>query len=158
MRILGIDHIGIASGDLGKHIEIFGDKLGLEIHDVEEKDPYGGLRAAFKVDESSSYRRRKSCGEIVLAKNFVAGNLRPVGKRRFIQAKIAVEIRHDEITALDHFTRRFGKARFVAVDQRQVLIGERTPGASGDLHEAEATADRVPGRNAHGVERGCAGL
>jgi catechol 2,3-dioxygenase-like lactoylglutathione lyase family enzyme len=47
VRILGIDHIGIASGDLGKHIEIFGDKLGLEIHDIEEKDPYGGLRAAF---------------------------------------------------------------------------------------------------------------
>jgi len=47
MRILGIDHIGIASADLGKHIEIFGDKLGLEIHDLEEKDPYGGLRTAF---------------------------------------------------------------------------------------------------------------
>ena len=47
MRILGIDHIGIASGDLAKHIEIFGTKLGLEIHDIEEKDPYGGLRAAF---------------------------------------------------------------------------------------------------------------
>jgi methylmalonyl-CoA/ethylmalonyl-CoA epimerase len=47
MRILGIDHIGIASADLGKHIEIFGDKLGLEIHGFEEKDPYGGLRAAF---------------------------------------------------------------------------------------------------------------
>ena len=47
MRILGIDHIGIASADLGKHIEIFGDKLGLEIHDFEEKDPYGGLRTAF---------------------------------------------------------------------------------------------------------------
>ncbi|HYS92397.1 MAG TPA: hypothetical protein VEL48_03130 [Candidatus Acidoferrales bacterium] len=47
MRILGIDHIGIASVDLGKHIEIFGDKLGLQIHDIHEKDPYGGLRAAF---------------------------------------------------------------------------------------------------------------
>jgi len=47
MRILGIDHIGIASADLGKHIEIFRDKLGLEIHDLEEKDPYGGLRTAF---------------------------------------------------------------------------------------------------------------
>jgi methylmalonyl-CoA/ethylmalonyl-CoA epimerase len=47
MRILGIDHIGIASEDLGKHIEIFGAKLGLEVHDIEEKDPYGGLRAAF---------------------------------------------------------------------------------------------------------------
>ena len=47
MRILGIDHIGIASADLGRHIEIFGDKLGLEIHDIHEKDPYGGLRAAF---------------------------------------------------------------------------------------------------------------
>jgi len=47
MRILGIDHIGIASADLGKHMEIFGDKLGLEIHGFEEKDPYGGLRAAF---------------------------------------------------------------------------------------------------------------
>ena len=47
MRILGIDHIGIASADLGRHIEILGDKLGLEIHDIHEKDPYGGLRAAF---------------------------------------------------------------------------------------------------------------
>jgi methylmalonyl-CoA/ethylmalonyl-CoA epimerase len=47
MRILGIDHIGIASGDLQKHIEIFGGKLGLAVHDIEEKDPYGGLRSAF---------------------------------------------------------------------------------------------------------------
>jgi catechol 2,3-dioxygenase-like lactoylglutathione lyase family enzyme len=47
MRIPGIDHIGMASADLGRHIEIFGDKLGLEIHDIHEKDPYGGLRAAF---------------------------------------------------------------------------------------------------------------
>ena len=47
MRILGIDHIGIASADLGRRLEIFGDKLGLEIHDIHEKDPYGGLRAAF---------------------------------------------------------------------------------------------------------------
>jgi methylmalonyl-CoA epimerase len=46
MRILGLDHIGIASADLHKHIEIFGDKLGLEIHGFEEKDPFGGLRAA----------------------------------------------------------------------------------------------------------------
>ena len=37
MRILGIDHIGIASADLGRHIEIFGDKLGLEIHDIHER-------------------------------------------------------------------------------------------------------------------------
>jgi len=28
----------------GRHIEIFGDKLGLEIHDIHEKDPYSGLR------------------------------------------------------------------------------------------------------------------
>lgn len=47
MRILGIDHIGIASGDLARHIEIFGTGLGLEIHGFEEKDPYGGLRSAF---------------------------------------------------------------------------------------------------------------
>jgi hypothetical protein len=47
MRILGIDHIGIASADLGRHIGIFGDRLRLEIHDIHEKDPYGGLRAAF---------------------------------------------------------------------------------------------------------------
>jgi methylmalonyl-CoA/ethylmalonyl-CoA epimerase len=47
MRILGIDHIGIASGDMEKHLEIFGEKLGLEVHDIEEKDPYGGLRSAF---------------------------------------------------------------------------------------------------------------
>ena len=47
MRTLGIDHIGIASADLGRHSEIFGNKLGLEIHDIHEKDPYDGLRAAF---------------------------------------------------------------------------------------------------------------
>lgn len=56
MRILGIDHIGIASADLGRHIEIFGDKMGLEIHDIHEKDPYGGLRAAF-VPCPSAMRR-----------------------------------------------------------------------------------------------------
>jgi len=46
MRTLGIDHIGIASADLGRHLEIFRDKRGLEIHDIHEKDPYGGLRVA----------------------------------------------------------------------------------------------------------------
>jgi catechol 2,3-dioxygenase-like lactoylglutathione lyase family enzyme len=44
MRIPGIDHIGMASADLGRHIEIFGDKLGLEIHDIHEKDPYHARR------------------------------------------------------------------------------------------------------------------
>ena len=47
MRILGIDHVGIASGNLAKHVEIFGGRLGLEVHDIEERGPDGGLRSAF---------------------------------------------------------------------------------------------------------------
>jgi len=47
MNILKIDHIGIAVRDLDKFLKIFGESLGLKIHDFEEADPYGGLRAAF---------------------------------------------------------------------------------------------------------------
>jgi catechol 2,3-dioxygenase-like lactoylglutathione lyase family enzyme len=62
MRTLGIDHIGIASADLGRHIEIFGDKPGLEIHDIHEKDPYDGLRAAFAgVGDTDSSSSRTGC-------------------------------------------------------------------------------------------------
>ncbi len=47
MNILNIDHIGIAVRDLDKFLKLFGEALGLKIHDFEEADPYGGLRAAF---------------------------------------------------------------------------------------------------------------
>ena len=47
MNILKIDHIGIAVRDLDKFLKLFGEDLGLKIHDFEEADPYGGLRSAF---------------------------------------------------------------------------------------------------------------
>lgn len=47
MRILKIDHIGVAVRDLDKYLDLFGAKLGLPIRDREEADPYGGLRSAF---------------------------------------------------------------------------------------------------------------
>ena len=47
MNIRKIDHIGIAVRDLDKFLQLFGEALGLKIHDFEEADPYGGLRAAF---------------------------------------------------------------------------------------------------------------
>jgi methylmalonyl-CoA/ethylmalonyl-CoA epimerase len=47
MNILKIDHIGIAVRDLDKFLKLFGEALGLKIHDFAEADPYGGLRSAF---------------------------------------------------------------------------------------------------------------
>jgi methylmalonyl-CoA/ethylmalonyl-CoA epimerase len=47
VRILKIDHIGVAVRDLDAHLALFGDKLGLPIRDREEEDPYGGLKSAF---------------------------------------------------------------------------------------------------------------
>lgn len=47
MRIRQIDHIGVAVGDLDRYLDVFGNILGLEIHDFEEADPYEGLRIAF---------------------------------------------------------------------------------------------------------------
>ncbi len=47
MNIRKIDHIGIAVRDLDKFLKLFGEALGLKIHDFEEADPYGGLRCAF---------------------------------------------------------------------------------------------------------------
>ena len=47
MNIRQIDHIGIAVRDLDKFLTLFGEILGLEIHDREAADPYGGLRSAF---------------------------------------------------------------------------------------------------------------
>ena len=47
MNIRKIDHIGIAVRDLDKFLKLFGEVLGLKIHDFEEADPYGGLRCAF---------------------------------------------------------------------------------------------------------------
>lgn len=47
MNIRQIDHIGVAVRDLDKFLSLFGDILGLEIHDREDADPCGGLRSAF---------------------------------------------------------------------------------------------------------------
>ena len=47
MHIRQIDHIGVAVKDLDRYLHVFGDLLGLEIHDLEEADPYEGLRIAF---------------------------------------------------------------------------------------------------------------
>lgn len=47
MHIRQIDHIGVAVQDLDRYLHVFGDLLGLEIHDFEEADPYEGLRIAF---------------------------------------------------------------------------------------------------------------
>lgn len=47
MRIRQIDHIGVAVRDLDHYLDVFGNILGLEIHDFEEADPYEGLRIAF---------------------------------------------------------------------------------------------------------------
>lgn len=47
MQIRQIDHIGVAVGDLDRYLDVFGNILGLEIHDFEEADPYEGLRIAF---------------------------------------------------------------------------------------------------------------
>lgn len=53
MNILKIDHIGIAVRDLEKYLKLFGEDLELEIHSLEEKDPYGGLRGVFaKIGET----------------------------------------------------------------------------------------------------------
>ena len=42
MNIRQIDHIGVAVKDLDTYLRVFGDILGLEIHDFEEADPYEG--------------------------------------------------------------------------------------------------------------------
>ena len=47
MNIRQIDHIGVAVADLDKYLAIFGDLVGLEVHDFEKADPYEGLRIAF---------------------------------------------------------------------------------------------------------------
>ncbi len=47
MNIRKIDHVGVAVRDLDKFLKLFGEALGLKIHDFEEADPYGGLRCAF---------------------------------------------------------------------------------------------------------------
>ncbi len=53
MDIRQIDHIGVAVKDLDKYLNVFGEILGLEIHDFEEADPYEGLRIAFaKIGEA----------------------------------------------------------------------------------------------------------
>ena len=53
MNIRQIDHIGVAVKDLDKYLNVFGEILGLEIHDLEEADPYEGLRIAFaKIGEA----------------------------------------------------------------------------------------------------------
>jgi methylmalonyl-CoA/ethylmalonyl-CoA epimerase len=70
MNILKIDHIGIAVQDLDKFLKLFGEQLGLKIHDFEEADPYGGLRCAFaqigETDFEFLQDRAPTAGEKVI--------------------------------------------------------------------------------------------
>src|SRR5438270_14084798 len=65
--------------------------------------------------------RRCNCGwktrrEIVLAKNLVAGGLRPIGEGGLVEANLIVEVRDNVISAFDHLARSFSKAWLIAVD------------------------------------------
>ena len=64
--------------------------------------------------------RWKSGREIVLSKNLVTGDLCPIGEGRFVETEVIVEIGNDIIAAFNHLARCFSKARFVAIDQRQI--------------------------------------
>ena len=63
--------------------------------------------------------RWKSRCKIVFAKDFVACDLRPIGEGRLIETKLIVKVRNDVVASFYHLPRRFGKARLIAVDQRQ---------------------------------------
>ena len=62
---------------------------------------------------------RQARSERVLPEDAVARDLEPISERRLIEAVTVVEIRNDIIAALDHFARRLGEARLIAIDQRQ---------------------------------------
>jgi len=76
MNILKIDHIGVAVRDLDKFLKLFGDVLGFKIHDFEEADPYGGLRAAFaqigETDFEFLQDRTQDGGEKVIDQRDIA--------------------------------------------------------------------------------------
>jgi len=76
MDILKIDHIGIAVRDLDKFLRLFGENLGLKVHDFEEADPYGGLRAAFvqigETDFELLQDRAPEAGEKVIDQRDIA--------------------------------------------------------------------------------------
>jgi methylmalonyl-CoA/ethylmalonyl-CoA epimerase len=76
MNILKIDHIGVAVRDLDKFLKLFGEVLGLKIHDFDEADPYGGLRAAFaqigETDFEFLQDRTQDGGEKVIDQRDIA--------------------------------------------------------------------------------------
>src|SRR5581483_10312330 len=100
-------------------------------------DAFVGDAAAPREDRQGGQRGRdgrwKTRGQIILPEYAIAGDLRPVSERRFIESIFVVEVGDNVILAFDHFARRFGKARLVAIDQRN------DPGA-GDVKE-DATGE-----------------
>jgi hypothetical protein len=49
----------------------------------------------------------------------IARDLCPVGEGRLIKSELIIEVGNDVVAAPDHFARSFGKARLIAIDQRQ---------------------------------------
>src|SRR5947209_11389208 len=68
--------------------------------------------------ERGRNRRWKTRREIVLPKNGVARDLRPVNQRRLIKAIFVVEEWNDVVAPLTHFAGGFSKPRLVAIDKR----------------------------------------
>ena len=71
-------------------------------------------------DQRRRDSRRKPRGEIVLAKESIARDLKPVSQRRFIESELVVEVRNNVVSAFAHFPCCFGETRLVPIDQRQV--------------------------------------
>ena len=83
-------------------------------------------------NQRSRDRRRKSRRKIVFAKHAIAQCLKPVSKRRFIEAVLIVEIRNDVIATLNHLPRRFGESRLISIDQRQAPRAREMKKHAGD--------------------------
>ena len=62
--------------------------------------------------------RRKPRGEIVFAEKTIARHLHPINPRRFVEAVLIIEVRDNIIAPLAHLARGLGKARLIAIDQR----------------------------------------
>ena len=70
-------------------------------------------------DQRRRDSRRKPRGEIVLAKESIARDLRPVSQWRFIESELVVEVRNNVVSAFAHFPCCFGETRLVPINQRQ---------------------------------------
>ena len=87
--------------------------------------------------------RWKARRKIVLAENAVAQRLTPVRKRRLIEAILIVEKRNDVIAALQHLARCLGKARLIAIDQRQAPRAREMKKQAAEKEESEIADCRL---------------